>query len=141
MLVLRLFMKNRLSVRQSAQGAASYPHGYFEWSKTGSTKVPHYISLIDGSPLSFQERYLGSMEFPCRRNGRKPILTTQANSLMEQIHERMPVILHRAEHKLCLTAQSTTPLNCSDYITSIESALRVDCYETLPTHLEMMGLS
>jgi putative SOS response-associated peptidase YedK len=86
-------------------------HGYFEWSKNGSTKVPHYISLKNGSPLSFA----GIREVWKSPAGETvesfSILTTQANSFLEQIHDRMPVILHLAEHQLWLDRTVNDPLD------------------------------
>jgi putative SOS response-associated peptidase YedK len=85
-------------------------HGYFEWSKTGSTKVPHYISLIDGSPLSFAGIW-ETWNSPAGETVESfSILTTQANRLMEQIHDRMPVILHQAEHQMWLDRTVNDPL-------------------------------
>ena len=86
-------------------------HGYFEWSKTGSTKVPHYFSLRDGSPLSFAGIW-ESWDSPAGETIESfSILTTEANSLTKQIHDRMPVILHRAEHQLWLDRSVNDPLD------------------------------
>lgn len=86
-------------------------HGYFEWSKTGSTKVPHYISLKNGSPLSFAGIWEAWNSPAGEIVESFSILTTQANSLIEQIHDRMPVILHRVEHQIWLDRTVNDPLD------------------------------
>ena len=37
------------------------------------------------------------------------ILTTNSNSLIAPLHERMPVILHPQEHNCCLDRETTDP--------------------------------
>lgn len=86
-------------------------HGFYEWSKTGSTKTPHYITLKDGSPLSFAGIWEAWNSPAGEIVESFSILTTQANSLIEQIHDRMPVILHRAEHQIWLDRTVNDPLD------------------------------
>jgi len=71
---------------------------FYEWKKlpTGR-KQPHAIRMADGSPFAFA----GLWEHWQDANGNEletcTILTTEANELLAQLHERMPVILP-AEH-------------------------------------------
>lgn len=74
--------------------------GFYEWRKTGGGKQPHYIRMGDGSPFAFAglwERW---------RNGREIrsciIITTGANELVGEVHDRMPVILHPEDYDLWL---------------------------------------
>ena len=73
--------------------------GYFEWKTTsGEVKQPYYFSRKDGAPLAFAgiwECYQLLSE-----TGESPrsiftcaIITTAASSDVEEIHNRMPVIL------------------------------------------------
>jgi putative SOS response-associated peptidase YedK len=70
--------------------------------KAGKEKIPHYIRLRDGDIMSLAglwERWKspeGEDLETCT------ILTTAANSLVKKLHDRMPVILHRAEFDIWL---------------------------------------
>ncbi|MEK3837362.1 SOS response-associated peptidase [Paenibacillus sp. FSL R7-0128] len=72
--------------------------GFYEWKKDGSTKQPYRILKSDGNIFSFAGLY-DTWEDP---EGKKistcTIITTTPNSLMADIHDRMPVIL-RSEDK------------------------------------------
>ncbi len=69
--------------------------GFYEWRKTPRGKVPMRILLKDGSPFAFAGLWetwrppQGDPVHSCT------IVTTTPNSLMEPIHDRMPVILTR----------------------------------------------
>jgi putative SOS response-associated peptidase YedK len=70
-------------------------NGFYEWRKDpgGQTKTPMYISMKSGETFGFA----GLWETWKQPDG-KPlntctIITTEPNELMEQIHNRMPVIL------------------------------------------------
>lgn len=69
--------------------------GFFEWKKTASGKQPYRITLSSEEPFYFA----GLSSFWQEPSGALlptfTIITTQPNSLMEDIHNRMPVILHR----------------------------------------------
>lgn len=80
--------------------------GFYEW-KTGTGQKhrrPFYLSLRDGAPMSFAavwDRFAapdGSTIETCA------IVTVKANTLIEPIHHRMPVLLDRAAWPLWLDA-------------------------------------
>ena len=74
--------------------------GFYEWKKTGTTKQPHFIRLREGQPFAF-----AGLWDHWEAEGKAPIyscsiITTDANALVANIHDRMPVILtpkHYAE--------------------------------------------
>ncbi len=74
--------------------------GFYEWQKTSSGKQPYYIRMEDGSPFAFA----GLWE--SWHNGREirscTIITTDPNELLEDIHNRMPVILHPEDYEMWL---------------------------------------
>ena len=75
--------------------------GFYEWKKLDGRKQPYYIQLQDGQLFAFA----GLWEHWDR--GDSPIdsctiLTTDANELVGSIHDRMPVILNRADDGLWL---------------------------------------
>ncbi|UBF26448.1 SOS response-associated peptidase [Kovacikia minuta CCNUW1] len=80
--------------------------GFYEWQRSQGKKQPYYIQMCEGQPFAFAglwERW---------QKGDSPIesctiLTTQANELMQPIHDRMPVILSPQDYDLWL--DPTTP--------------------------------
>ena len=67
--------------------------GFYEWSHTGTEKHPHYIQLSDKSPMALAgiwEHWKSPDGTPLETFS---ILTTAANKLISNLHERMPVIL------------------------------------------------
>jgi len=75
--------------------------GFYEWQKTDNGKQPYHIKMQDDSPFAFAglwevwDKYGEEI-----RSG--TIITTDANDLMNEIHHRMPVILHPEDYGLWL---------------------------------------
>lgn len=67
--------------------------GFYEWKKLGKVKQPYCFTLADESIFSFAgiwDRWKapdGNIVFSCS------ILTTSANALVQDVHDRMPVIV------------------------------------------------
>jgi putative SOS response-associated peptidase YedK len=76
--------------------------GFFEWAATANGKIPHYVTMNDGSPLSLAGIWESWKNSDGEITESCALLTTEANSLMATIHERMPVILHQADLDLWL---------------------------------------
>jgi len=68
--------------------------GFYEWKKSGNSKQPMRITLKEDALFSMAGLY-DTWQTP---DGSKlstcTIITTSPNSLMADIHDRMPVILH-----------------------------------------------
>ncbi|MBZ0293539.1 MAG: SOS response-associated peptidase [Anaerolineae bacterium] len=77
--------------------------GFFEWKKQGSSKTPMFIHMNDNHVFAFA----GLWEVWYSPEGDElrtaTILTTEPNTLMSEIHNRMPVILPRNAYDLWLT--------------------------------------
>jgi putative SOS response-associated peptidase YedK len=73
--------------------------GFFEWQLVNDIKIPWYISLKSGDPFVFAglcDTWRDPLDGEILRSC--SIITTQANPLMEKIHntrKRMPVILNK----------------------------------------------
>jgi putative SOS response-associated peptidase YedK len=85
--------------------------GFYEWQKQDKHKQPFYIHLADHPLFAFAglwESWQGS-------DGSKletcTILTTSANTLMQPIHDRMPVILHAQDYDQWLDPTQQTAAN------------------------------
>jgi putative SOS response-associated peptidase YedK len=76
--------------------------GFYEWQNLGGTKRPVYIRLKSGKPFGFAGLYEvwnspeGEAITTCT------IVTTEANEIMEPIHERMPVIIPKQDEDVWL---------------------------------------
>ncbi len=67
--------------------------GFYEWKRAGKGKVPYRIALKTEEPFAFAGIWSTVHD---AQGGVRPtfaILTTEANTLVSQIHTRMPVIL------------------------------------------------
>ncbi|WP_149847048.1 SOS response-associated peptidase [Paenibacillus sp. 37] len=68
-------------------------NGFYEWKKEKSTKRPMRILMKDDSIFSLAGLYDTWTDPDGNRLSTCTIITTEPNSLMEVIHNRMPVIL------------------------------------------------
>ncbi|UTE76064.1 MULTISPECIES: SOS response-associated peptidase [unclassified Rossellomorea] len=69
-----------------------FADGFYEWKKEESGRIPIRFKLKEEQPFVFAGLW--------DRNGEvttSTILTTEANSLVEDVHERMPVMLTNSE--------------------------------------------
>ncbi len=69
--------------------------GFYEWKKSGTNKQPYFIHMADQRPFVFAglwDRWTKSL--PAVESC--TIITTAANALLSDIHDRMPVILPEA---------------------------------------------
>lgn len=67
--------------------------GFYEWTK--ATKRPHLFTVGDGEPFAigaFWDEQRDGEEMP-----RCCLLTTEANAVLEPIHDRMPVIVRKVD--------------------------------------------
>jgi putative SOS response-associated peptidase YedK len=81
--------------------------GFYEWKKSGKVKAPMYIKDVSGRPWGFAGIY-EVWESP---EGEKvptcAIITTEANEVMAQVHQRMPVIIPPESRDLWLDPSVT----------------------------------
>jgi putative SOS response-associated peptidase YedK len=78
---------------------------FYEWQKLDAkTKQPYAIGLQDGSLFAFAGLWDSWKD---RATGQAletyTVITTDPNELMEPLHNRMPVILHRQDYERWLT--------------------------------------
>lgn len=67
--------------------------GFFEWKKEGRERRPFYLHLASGEPFAFAGLW-DEWRAPSGERVRTcTIVTTDANALVEPIHDRMPAIL------------------------------------------------
>jgi putative SOS response-associated peptidase YedK len=121
--------------------------GFYEWKKLGRAKQPYLIGMEDGRPFAFAglwetwskadspERSGQSPNLPVDRSGQSPnlrssgqspnlpvesctIITTTANRLMSELHDRMPAILAPNDYERWLDPDNS---DAGDLLALLES--------------------
>lgn len=69
--------------------------GFYEWQKSGKAKKPFSISLTSGVPFGLAGLYETWMSPEKEPIHTCTIITTEANELIQSIHDRMPVIVNK----------------------------------------------
>lgn len=73
-------------------------NGFYEWRKFGSSKLPFYITVNSSNLFGFAGIYEKWKSPEGTITPTFSILTTDANTLLKPLHERMPVILDPQEY-------------------------------------------
>ena len=97
----------KLSFRDSFQAYRCLvpADGFIEWKVEGKEKTPYYIFLKARNIFAFAGIWEKCDEEPSPVYSYS-ILTTQANTTIASIHERMPVILEPSNYKLWLASET-----------------------------------
>jgi len=85
--------------------------GFFEWDKKGKEKIPYYFKLKDREIFAFAGLYDTWKDPSGAEIYSYTILTTRANGVVGKIHDRMPVILKRAEEEIWADNSEYDPAN------------------------------
>jgi putative SOS response-associated peptidase YedK len=105
--------------------------GFYEWKAEGKKKIPMYIALTDHAPFGFAGLWEtwkspeGETIHSCT------IITTTPNTLMESIHNRMPVILPRDAEAAWLDRSLEDPARLLPLLVPY-SAENLDAYAVSP---------
>jgi putative SOS response-associated peptidase YedK len=84
-------------------------NGFYEWKNLGDRKQPYFISLPDDPLFAFAGLYDETTTGDGEVQGSYTIITTSANALMAELHDRMPVILHRDDEEEWLDPEVEDP--------------------------------
>jgi putative SOS response-associated peptidase YedK len=104
--------------------------GFYEWAHSGKTKQPLYVHLKNGAVFGFAGLWEswhspgGSMVESCT------IITTSANELIREIHDRMPVILRSEQYETWL--QDSTPEHFLQQLLMPYPAEAMEAYRVSP---------
>lgn len=79
--------------------------GFYEWKREEGGKQPFYIHMKDGRPFAFAGLWEDWNDGEIRSC---TILTTSANELVGEVHERMPVILPAEDRDAWLDPEAET---------------------------------
>ena len=90
--------------------------GFYEWKMEGKKKIPYSFSLKTGVPFVFaglHEKWIA----PDKKTVETcTIITTQANGVVEPIHDRMPVIVPKESQTLWLETQNNDVSKLQDVL-------------------------
>ena len=97
--------------------------GFYEWRRSGKTKQPYCFEVNDGELFAFAglwDRWRdpqGNVIESCT------ILTTTPNSLLSDIHDRMPVILRPDAYDLWLDPSLRDTISVSEMLRPFDAGL------------------
>jgi putative SOS response-associated peptidase YedK len=105
--------------------------GFYEWKKSGKFRQPFFFQLKDESSFAFagiwdQWRRGDSSIISCA------IITTTPNSLLESIHDRMPVILRGEDQDSWLRSRART-----DELKALLSPIPAADMKSFPVSMEV----
>lgn len=95
--------------------------GFYEWKKENKQKQPYHIHLSNKEPFAFAGLY-DEWENGAEIIRTCTIITTEANELMAEIHDRMPVILTRENEKVWLDGDITETAELKSVMVPYEAA-------------------
>ncbi|AFY56398.1 hypothetical protein Riv7116_3958 [Rivularia sp. PCC 7116] len=73
--------------------------GFYEWKKLADKKQPYYFQLQDKQPFAFAGLWEEWQSPENEKINSCTIITTDANELLQPIHNRMPVILQQPDYE------------------------------------------
>ncbi|AGB03252.1 SOS response-associated peptidase [Methanoregula formicica] len=84
-------------------------NGFYEWKKEGTRKIPFFFHRPDNALFSFAGLYDTWLSPAGETLASYTIITTSANELMAQVHDRMPVVLTREGEEQWLSQGPCSP--------------------------------
>jgi putative SOS response-associated peptidase YedK len=102
--------------------------GFYEWQQLEDRKQPFYIQQKDSQPFAFAGLWSTWQPIDGETMNTCTIITTEANELMQPIHERMPVILESENYDLWLDPTVQKP----EFLQTLLKPLETDLLKTYP---------
>lgn len=98
--------------------------GFYEWKQIGpKRKQPYNIGLLDDGLFAFAGLWESWKEPAGKVIESCTILTTEANALLKDIHDRMPVILQPHDYDLWLDPGATDPKQLTELLKPFDARL------------------
>lgn len=82
-------------------------NGFYEWKKEGTQKIPYFIQMKDKHMFAFAGLWTMNEKVENKKLFTTTIITTEANDMMKEIHDRMPVILQLKDAIKWLDSKTT----------------------------------
>lgn len=96
---------------------------FFEWKKEGKRKIPYRFLMKDSMPFAMAALWDSWITPENQPFHTCSIITTDANSLVETIHDRMPVILDTKDYDLWLDPSIKDPVCLNQLLKPFPSEL------------------
>jgi putative SOS response-associated peptidase YedK len=97
--------------------------GFYEWKKIGKSKQPFHFGMKDDSLFAFAGIWDGWKSPEGKLVESCSILTSTPNELLKDVHDRMPVILHRNHYETWLTAPPSESKTLAELLVPYETEL------------------
>ena len=97
--------------------------GFYEWRKEQDRKIPVYVRPVDGRPFGLAGLYSDWSPPDGDKLRTCTIITTEPNSLLKPIHNRMPVIITRQDSRLWLDPNVQDPESLTPLLLPYDSEL------------------
>jgi putative SOS response-associated peptidase YedK len=105
--------------------------GFYEWKKEGTHKRPFYIRLKSGKPFGLAGLYNVWKSPEGEQICTSTIITTDANEIIQPLHDRMPVILSPDAYDLWLDPNIHDKALLQNILKSYPSE-KLEVYEVTP---------
>jgi putative SOS response-associated peptidase YedK len=97
--------------------------GFYEWRRNGKTKQPYCFEVNDGELFAFAGLWDRCISQQGESIESCTILTTTPNSLLADIHDRMPVILKAENYDLWLDPAFRDTASVTEMLKPFDAAL------------------
>jgi|SRR5579859_6440369 len=98
--------------------------GFYEWQKIGrKERQPYNIGMADDSIFAMAGLWDRWKDQDGKGIETCTILTTRANPLLAEVHDRMPVIIRKDDYDLWLDKGITDPARVKECLTSFDARL------------------
>ena len=101
--------------------------GFYEWQRAGKAKQPYCFEVNDGALFAFAGLWDRWKDPSGQWIKSCSILTTTPNAVTSSVHDRMPVILDRADYDLWLDPGMTNVATVSEVLKPYDARL-MRCY-------------
>lgn len=91
---------------------------FYEWKRLGDSKQPYLIKLKNKDIFGFAGIVIDYKNVKGENKKGYVIITTEPNSLMEEIHNRMPVILKKEDEDGWLNPDNSEPEQLGNFLYS-----------------------
>lgn len=91
-------------------------NGFYEWAGSKSNKTPHYIHPAQDKCMAFAGIYSDLAPESAGVDMSYSIITTAPNKVMQDIHDRMPVIIHPSEFDDWLDPNNEDPNYLKEFL-------------------------
>jgi putative SOS response-associated peptidase YedK len=90
--------------------------GFYEWKREGKNKIPMYVRRQSHAPIAFAGLWERWRTLDGNVLHSFTIITTDANEFMAPVHDRMPVIVDRADYDRWLEPAALPPHAVDDIL-------------------------